>query len=89
MVYNVMNIPRIIIHHGTILFMISFSALSAVNVILLSRSLSSKVILTPETYDIFVLFVQRRRNSAIAAKLHGIFLSIICVALWQGYELVI
>ena len=42
------NIPRIIIHHGTILFMISFSALSAVNVILLSRSLSSNVIFTPE-----------------------------------------
>ena len=73
MIYNVMNIPRIIIHHGTILFMISFSALSAVNVILLSRSLSSKVIFTPE--------INRYRNSVQYGNtvLPGMFISTLAV----------
>lgn len=68
-----MNIPRIIIHHGTILFMISFSALSAVNVILLSRSLSSKVIFTPEInrYRISVQY----RNTVLP----GMFISTLAV----------
>ena len=68
-----MNLPRIIIHHGTILFMISFSALSAVNVILLSRSLSSKVIFTPE--------INRYKNTVKYrnAILPGMFISTLAV----------
>ena len=68
-----MNLPRIIIHHGTILFMISFSALSAVNVILLSRSLSSKVIFTPE--------INRYKNTVKYRNtiLPGMFISTLAV----------